>query len=122
MKKNVTFISAALTLLLSSQAAFAQQAPAQQTATQPTVQTQAVNAPKPAQEIRQIVQHDVTLVKAPITRRKIKVVREAVPGQSHATRTLSRGLVIHRTDLAVEDISVYRPTKRVTSTPNLYRN
>lgn len=122
MKKNITLISAALTLLLSSQAAFAQQAPAQHIAMQPVALNQTVKPTTLVLDTRQVAQNEARSTKSPVRRRKIKVIREAVPGQNHATRTLSRGLVIHRTDLAVEDISVYRPTQRVTSTPNLFRN
>lgn len=121
MKMNVTLLGVTLSLLLSGQSAFAQQAPAPQTAPQ-TVKVQTSTHQAFAQQSTQLAQNEVRVVKSPVARRKIKIIREAIPGQNQATSTLSRGRVIHRTDLAVENISVYRPTARVTSTPNLYKN
>ena len=60
------------------------------------------------------------IVEAPT--RKIRIVREALPGHKTATRTNTQGRFVIATDKSRDVMTVYKTVKHSKAMPNLFKN
>lgn len=109
MKTNIALIGLTISLLLGSQTAFAQ-----------TAEPQARIAH--AQSVAKHVPSKSVAVKTKSSTRKMRVVRQALPGQAKAIRSVSKGRVIHTANLQMDSMNIFRPSVQKTKTPNFYHD